>query len=62
MKTAAIITTVIATFLFLITSFLLTNDSVGRSTKDGILIFNFGIWYAIPALLWLAYLLTNKSK
>ena len=62
MKTAAIITTVIATFLFLITSFLLTNDPVGRSTKDGILLFNFSIWYAIPALLWLVYLLTNRNN
>jgi hypothetical protein len=62
MKTAAIITTVIATFIFLYTSYLLTYDPIGRSTKDGMLLFNFAIWYAVPALLWLVYLLTNKNK
>ena len=50
MKTAAIITTVIATFLFLITSYTLTYDPIGRSTKDGILLFNFAIWYAVPGI------------
>jgi len=38
MKTAAIITTAIATIIFLITSYLLTYDPIGRSTKDGMFI------------------------
>ena len=61
MKTAAIITTVIATFLFLITSYTLTYDPIGRSTKDGILLFNFAIWYTVPGILWVIYFVTKKD-
>lgn len=61
MKTAAIITTVIATFLFLITSYSLTYDPIVRSTKDGILLFNFAIWYAVPGILWVIYFVTKKD-
>lgn len=60
MKTAAIITTAIATLLFLITSYSLTYDPIGRSTKDGMLLFNFAIWYAIPCILWVIYFVTKK--
>ena len=61
MKTAAIIATAIATFLFLITSYSLTYDPIGRSTKDGILLFNFAIWYAVPGILWVIYFVTKKD-
>jgi hypothetical protein len=61
MKTAAIITTVIATILFLFTSYQLTYDPIGRSTKDGILLFNFFIWYTVPGILWIIYLAMNKK-
>ena len=61
MKTAAIITTVIATFLFLITSYSLSYDPIVRSTKDGILLFNFAIWYAVPGILWVIYFVTKKD-
>jgi hypothetical protein len=61
MKTAAIITTVIATFLFLYTSYMLTYDPIARSTKDGMLLFNFAVWYAVPGILWLIYLVTQKK-
>lgn len=61
MKTAAIIATAIATLLFLITSYSLTYDPIGRSTKDGILLFNFAIWYAVPGILWVIYLVTKKD-
>ena len=61
MKTAAIITTAIATIIFLITSYLLTYDPIGRSTKDGILLFNFAIWYTVPGILWVIYFVTKKD-
>ena len=61
MKTAAIITTAIATIIFLITSYLLTYDPIGRSTKDGMLLFNFAIWYTIPGILWVIYFVRNKK-
>mgnify|MGYP000869276168 FL=1 len=61
MKTAAIITTAIATIIFLITSYLLTYDPIGRSTKDGMLLFNFAIWYTIPGILWVIYLIRNNN-
>ena len=61
MKTAAIITTVIATFLFLYTSYMLTYDPIARSTKDVMLLFNFAVWYAVPGILWLIYLVTQKK-
>jgi hypothetical protein len=61
MKTAAIITTVIATFLFLYSSYMLTYDPVVRSTKDGMLLFNFAFWYAVPVILWVIYLITQKK-
>jgi hypothetical protein len=63
MKTAAIITTVIAAVIFLLTSALLTNDATVGSTKDGILVFNFLIWFAVPGILWVLYfILDNKQK
>jgi hypothetical protein len=61
MKTAATITTVIATILFLFTSYQLTYDPIGRSTKDGILLFNFFIWYTVPGILWIIYLAMKKK-
>ena len=61
MKTAAIITTAIATIIFLITSYLLTYDPIGRSTKDGKLLFNFAIWYTIPGILWVIYFIRNNN-
>jgi hypothetical protein len=63
MKTAAIITTVIAAVIFLLTSALLTNDATVGSTKDGILVFNFFIWFAVPGILWVIYFIQdNKQK
>jgi uncharacterized RDD family membrane protein YckC len=63
MKTAAIITTVIAAVIFLLTSALLTNDATVGSTKDGMLVFNFFIWFAVPGILWVLYfILDNKQK
>jgi hypothetical protein len=63
MKTAAIITTVIAAVIFLLTSALLTNDATVGSTKDGMLVFNFFIWFAVPGILWVIYfILDNKQK
>ena len=63
MKTAAIITTVIAAVIFLLTSALLTNDATVGSTKDGMLVFNFFIWFAVPGILWVIYLIKdNKQK
>ena len=63
MKTAAIITTVIAAVIFLLTSALLTNDATVGSTKDGILVFNFLIWFAVPGILWIIYFIQdNKQK
>ena len=61
MKTAAIIATVIATLLFLYSSYQLTYDPISRSTKDGILFYNFLIWFVVPGILWLIYLATSKK-
>ncbi|NDB35386.1 MAG: hypothetical protein EB023_08565 [Flavobacteriia bacterium] len=61
LKIAAIITSVIATILFLYSSYMLTYDPVVRSTKDGILLFNFALWYTVPGILWLIYLVTRKK-
>ena len=61
MKTAAIITTVIATIIFLFSSYQLTYDPIGRSTKDGMLLFNFAIWYTIPGILWVIYFVRNNN-
>lgn len=59
MKALAKVTTGIATLIFLYTSYMLTYDPIGRSTKDGMLLFNFAMWYAIPGILWLIYYLRN---
>ena len=61
MKTAAIIITAIATLLFLYSSYMLTYDPIGRSTKDGMLLFNFAFWYAVPGILWVIYFVTKKD-
>jgi hypothetical protein len=61
MKKAATIATVVATILFLFSSYQLTYDPIGRSTKDGILLFNFLIWFAVPGILWVIYLATSKK-
>ena len=55
MKALAQVTTGIATLIFLYTSYMLTYDPIGRSTTDGMLLFNFAMWYAIPGILWLIY-------
>jgi uncharacterized RDD family membrane protein YckC len=62
MKTAAIITTVIAAVIFLLTSALLTNDATVGSTKDGILVFNFLIWFAVPGILWVIYFIKDSKQ
>ena len=61
MKTTALIATAIATLLFLYSSYMLTYDPVVRSTKDGMILFNFMMWYAIPGILWIIYFLTQKK-
>lgn len=61
MKSAAIFVTAIATIIFLFTSYQLTYDPIGRSTKDGMLLFNFMIWYTLPGILWVIYFVRNKK-
>jgi hypothetical protein len=61
MKTTALIATAIATLLFLYSSYMLTYDPIGRSTKDGMLLFNFAFWYAVPGILWVIYFVTKKD-
>lgn len=61
MKSAAIFATAIATIIFLFTSYQLTYDPIGRSTKDGMLLFNFMIWYTLPGILWVIYFVRNKK-
>ena len=55
MKTLAQVTTGIATLFFLYSTYMLTYDPIGRSTKDGMLLFNFAMWFTVPAILWLIY-------
>jgi hypothetical protein len=61
MKTTALIATAIATLLFLYSSYMLTYDPIVRSTKDGMLLFNFAFWYAVPGILWVIYFVTKKD-
>ena len=61
MKTTALIATAIATLLFLYSSYMLTYDPIGRSTKDGMLLFNFAFWYAVPGIFWVIYFVTKKD-
>ena len=37
----------------------MTYDPIGRSTKDGMLLFNFAIWYTIPGILWVIYFIQS---
>lgn len=63
MKTTAIITTIISSILYLITTSVLKNDSIGRSTKDGVHIINFLFFFSLPILFWLIYFYnSNKNK
>ena len=59
MKTLAQVTTGIATLFFLYSSYMLTYDPIGRSTKDGMLLFNFAMWFAVPAILWLFFCINS---
>lgn len=61
MKTAAIITTVIATILFLYSTYMLTYDPIAKSTKDGMIFFNILVWYTVPGILWIIYFITKKK-
>ena len=61
MKKIAITLTLLATVAFTYSSYQLTYDPIVRSTKDGILIFNFMLWYALPAIAWLIYFLMGKK-
>jgi hypothetical protein len=40
---------------------MLTYDPIGRSTKDGMLLFNFAFWYTVPGILWVIYFVTKKD-
>jgi hypothetical protein len=62
MKIVAIITTILATLIYLITTSLLINDSIGRSEKPGIHLYNFFIWYTIPIIMWVIYFVMNEIK
>lgn len=57
MKTISIIVTVLALFGYAISTYLFINDPIAHSTKEGIHIFNFFIWFIIPIILWVVYLL-----
>lgn len=61
MRKAAIITSILATILFLYTSYLFSNDPISKSSKEGILVLNFVICYAIPTALWLIHYLMKKT-
>jgi hypothetical protein len=62
MKTTAIITTIIASVLYLITTSALINDPIGRSTKEGVHFINFLFCYSLPILLWVIYFLNSNKK
>ena len=61
MKTTAIVLTAIATVLFLYSSYMLTYDPMVSSSKDGMLLFNFFIWYFIPGIMWVIYFISKKK-
>jgi hypothetical protein len=60
MKKIAITLTILATVAFTYSSYQLTYDPIVKSTKEGILIFNFMLWYALPALAWIVYFLRGN--
>ena len=62
MKIAAIIVTIIATLLYIVTTNLLINDPIGRSDKPGAHLFNFFMWYTVPIILWVVYYIMNEIK
>jgi integral membrane protein len=61
MRTLAIITSILATILFSYTSYLFSYDPISKSSKEGILVLNFIIWYAIPTALWLTHAFIKKT-
>jgi hypothetical protein len=61
MKTTAIVLTAIATVLFLYSSYMLTYDPMVSSSKDGMLLFNFFMWYFIPGIMWVIYFISKKK-
>ena len=61
MKTFALIVTAIATILYFVSTAALTGDSIGRSTKEGIHVFNFFFWLTIPIILWIIYFIRQKK-
>ena len=62
MKTIATIATIIATLLYILTTYLLIYDPIGRSTKPGIHLYNFFMWYTIPIILWVVYFIMKEIK
>lgn len=62
MKIVATIATIIATLIYIISTYLFINDPIGRSTKPGIHLYNFFLWYTIPIILWIVYFIMNEIK
>jgi hypothetical protein len=62
MKITAFIFTVIGLVGFLISRQLFLYDPIGRSTKEGIHLFNFFIWFTLPIIIWIIYLIKNQKK
>jgi hypothetical protein len=62
MKKSATISTIIALILFLYTTNIYLNDPISGSTREGIHVFNFFMWFTIPIILWLIYFYKSSQK
>jgi hypothetical protein len=62
MKKIAILSTVIATFFFALSTYAYLYDPIAKSDVPYTHLFNFFLWYTIPILLWIAYLIFQESK
>ncbi len=62
MKKVATIATVLATALFIISTYAYMYDPIAHSTRPGIHVFNFFMWFTIPIILWLIYIYKSSQK
>lgn len=59
MKITSISLTLIALLGYFVSTILLIKDPIAHSTKQGIHIYNFFIWFTIPFIFWLIYYFDN---
>jgi hypothetical protein len=58
----ASIATILATLMYIITTYLFLYDPIGRSDEPNTHLYNFFMWYTIPIILWVIYFIMNEIK